>query len=93
MDSCACWVLNGEKSLAFLLAEWGYDVWMNNTRGNRYSRHHVTLDPDDDKDKEQFWDYSFEDMARYDQPALFNFVQGRTGVKKVTYIGHSQGTT
>lgn len=66
---------------------------MNNTRGNRYSRHHITLDPDDDKHKEAFWDYSFEDMAKYDQPALFKFVLGRTGVQKVTYIGHSQGTT
>ena len=72
MDSCAGWVLNGESSLAFMLADLGYDVWMNNSRGNRYSRHHVYLDPDGgDKDKEQFWDYSFEEMAKYDQPALF----------------------
>jgi len=58
--------------LGFILADNGYDVWINNTRGNRYSRNHVTLDPD--HDKKQFWDYSFEEMAKYDQPALFEFV-------------------
>lgn len=93
MDSCTGWILNGENSIAFILADNGYDVWMNNTRGNRFSKHHVHLDPEDDDEKERFWDYSFEDMAKYDQPALFEFVLKSTGVRKVTYIGHSQGTT
>jgi hypothetical protein len=88
-DSCACWVLNGEKSIAFLLADLGYDCWMNNSRGNRYSRQHVFLDPDNEDDKERFWDYSFEEMAKYDQPALFNYVLGKSGAKTATYIGHS----
>ena len=94
MDTSAAWVLNGEASLAFMLADRGYDVWMNNTRGNRYSRHHVYHDPEEDKlGKEKFWDYSFEDMAKYDQPALFNYVLNKTGTKTITYIGHSQGTS
>ena len=65
-DSCAGWVLNGERSLGYLLADVGYDIWMNNSRGNRYSRHHVNLDPDDDDEKESYWDYSFEEMAKFD---------------------------
>lgn len=89
--SCTDWILNDKNSLAFILVDHGYDIWMNNTRGNRYSRHHQFLDPD--LDKKQFWDYSFEDMGKYDLPALFNYVLMKTGVKTVTYIGHSQGTT
>ncbi|CDW79126.1 ab-hydrolase associated lipase region family protein [Stylonychia lemnae] len=89
--SCTDWILNGDKSLGFILADNGFDVWMNNTRGNRYSRHHVYLDPD--IDRKEFWDYSFEEMGKYDQPALINYVIQKTGVKSVTYIGHSQGTT
>jgi hypothetical protein len=45
------------------LADKGYDVWMNNSRGNRYSKNHVSLEANDDK---EFWDYSFEEMAKYD---------------------------
>jgi pimeloyl-ACP methyl ester carboxylesterase len=90
LSSSTDWFLNGDNSLPFLLADSGYDVWVNNTRGNRHSRNHVFLDPDNDK---EFWDYSFEDMAKYDQPALFNYVLDKTGVRSVSYVGHSQGTT
>jgi len=93
LDSCAGFVLNGSVSLAFILADLGYDIWMNNSRGNRYSRHHSYLDPENDAHKKTYWDYSFEEMAKYDQPALFKFILDKTGVQKVTYVGHSQGTT
>ena len=48
------WVVNDpDKANAFILAREGYDVWMGNNRGNRFSTGHKTLSR---KDKE-YWDY------------------------------------
>ena len=32
-------------------------------------------------------------MADYDQPALWRYILQKTGAEKITYVGHSQGTT
>jgi len=32
-------------------------------------------------------------MGTYDQPAQIDFITEKTGQKKITYIGHSEGTT
>lgn len=56
LASSADWVLSGpEKGLAFILADLGYDVWLSNSRGNTYSRHHTTYSTND----KEFWDFSF----------------------------------
>ena len=61
------WVVHKEKSLAFVLAKQGYDVWLGNNRGNKYSRKNTKLNPDTDKQK--FFDYSFVELGQYDAPA------------------------
>lgn len=78
-----------DNSPAFYLANLGYDVWISNSRGNKYSKQHVSLDPDRDP---QFWDFSFFEMIE-DDKANINFVLQQTGVDKVAFIGHSQGTS
>ena len=90
LASAENFVVNGEQSPAFILAKRGYDVWLGNHRGTKYARDHERLDPDKD---EEFWQFSFPEMAEYDMPANVDYVRNVTGMKKVSYVGHSQGTT
>ncbi|XP_010248961.1 PREDICTED: triacylglycerol lipase 2 [Nelumbo nucifera] len=82
------WVMNSpDQSLAFILADSGFDVWIANTRGTRYSRGHTTLDPA----SQAYWFWSWDELVSYDLPAIFDFIYHQTG-QKLHYVGHSMGT-
>ncbi|KAF9602363.1 hypothetical protein IFM89_027037 [Coptis chinensis] len=82
------WLLNSPlQSLAFVLADSGFDVWIANTRGTRFSRTHATLDPA----KPEYWNWSWDELAAHDLPTTLDFVYGQTG-QKLNYVGHSLGT-
>ncbi|PPQ98455.1 hypothetical protein CVT24_004134 [Panaeolus cyanescens] len=77
-----------EKCLPIVLLEDGYDVWLGNNRGNKYSREHTTKSCD----STDFWDYSIDDFVRYDIPNSISFIIEHTGVSKISYVGFSQGS-
>jgi len=84
LQNSAVFVTNEESSLAFYLAEQGYDVWLGNNRGNHKHEH---LTPD----QEEYWNWGLDELAVYDFPAIVGFVLSQVPHSRVVYVGHSQG--
>jgi len=84
------WLINyPHLAPAFTLVDEGYDVWMGNNRGCRYSIGHVSLNTS----SREYWDFDFEEMGLYDLPAEIDFILNKTGYEKIPVIGHSEGST
>lgn len=77
------------SSLAYLLADNGYDVWLGNSRGNVFSQTHKTLTTE----SHEFWKFSFHEIGVYDLPAIINYALDTSNTTSLTYCGYSQGTT
>jgi len=94
LDSCDSMVINEEEHApALILANKGFDVWLGNNRGNKYSLDHsdrINFDPSDFNSG--FWDFSWQEMADHDLPAGFEYIAEKTG-QLVNYMGHSEGST
>ncbi|KAJ2229077.1 cholesterol esterase [Coemansia sp. RSA 1286] len=90
MLSSECFVCHPDwvNILPFRLAEAGYDVWLGNSRGNKYSYKHVKYAPSDAR----FWNFSIDEIANIDVPTTIDYILKETGIDSLTYIGFSQGT-
>ncbi|KAI8893399.1 Alpha/Beta hydrolase protein, partial [Globomyces pollinis-pini] len=77
------------ESLAFTLADAGYDVWMANTRGNKYSCKHRTFKPN----QETFWNFTMDQIVQFDIPDCIDYILNFTGTPSLTCIGFDQGGT
>ncbi|XP_017122250.1 lipase 3 [Drosophila elegans] len=85
-----CWLSSGpDNSLAYLLADAGYDVWLGNARGNIYSRENNLISLNSHK----FWHFDWHEIGTIDIPAMIDYILEATGHSKLHYAGHSQGTT
>ncbi|KAL2062069.1 hypothetical protein VTL71DRAFT_6335 [Oculimacula yallundae] len=77
-----------ERCLPFKLVEKGYDVWLGNNRGNKYSKKSVHHSPTDIP----FWDFSMDEFAFHDIPDSIAYILETTSAPSLSYIGFSQGT-
>lgn len=77
-----------ERCLPFTLANQGYDVWLGNNRGNKYSKKSTQFSPTSSR----FWNFSMDEFAFHDIPNTIDYVLNTTSQPSLSYIGFSQGT-
>ncbi|KAK4453480.1 Alpha/Beta hydrolase protein [Podospora aff. communis PSN243] len=77
-----------QRSLPFVLVERGFDVWLGNNRGNKYSKKSIHCSPT----TLDFWNFSIDEFAFYDIPDSIAYILDTTGQPSLSYIGFSQGT-
>ena len=64
-----------DKAPALVLANLGYDVWLGNNRGNRFSLAHLSKKPSE----KEFWDFHQQDMGEKDLPTIIDHITAVTG--------------
>lgn len=77
-----------DDPITTFLADYGYDVWLGNQRGNKYSHTHKNPDIT----RKEFFSYTMDEMAKYDIPTVLDYVYKKSE-KKIIYIGHSLGNS
>ncbi|XP_075976480.1 lipase 3-like [Anticarsia gemmatalis] len=90
LGSSEDWLLLGpNRALPYLLADHGFDVWLLNARGNKYSRAHVNtyIKP------KEYWNFSWHEMGIYDLPATLTYINELSVGADLHFIGHSMGAT
>ena len=91
LDSCDCWIVNAEeRCFPFIFANLGYDVWLTNSRGNKYCKKHKVYNIK----SFEFWQFSLHDLGLYDLPCYLEYIKKTNNSgEKMIYVGHSQGTS
>ncbi|KAH7358322.1 Alpha/Beta hydrolase protein [Plectosphaerella cucumerina] len=79
---------DAQRCLPFVLVEKGYDVWLGNNRGNKYSKKSTKHSPT----TLDFWNFSIDEFAFHDIPDTISYILNTTGQQSLSYIGFSQGT-
>ncbi|KAJ3558828.1 hypothetical protein NPX13_g9636 [Xylaria arbuscula] len=79
---------DAQRCLPFILVERGFDVWLGNNRGNKYSKKSIKYSPNSTK----FWNFSIDEFAFYDIPDSIQYILDTTKQPSLSYIGFSQGS-
>ncbi|CCE32671.1 related to triacylglycerol lipase [Claviceps purpurea 20.1] len=79
---------DAKRCIPFELLERGFDVWLGNNRGNKYSKKSTHSSPT----SVRFWDFSMDEFAFYDIPDTISYILEATRQESLSYIGFSQGT-
>ncbi|XP_033228533.1 gastric triacylglycerol lipase-like isoform X2 [Belonocnema kinseyi] len=84
------WVSTGRNvSLAYLLADKGFDVWLGNNRGTIFSQKHQTYSTM----SSSFWNFSWHESGVIDMPETIDFILNRTGKSELFLVCYSQSCT
>lgn len=87
MDCSVTWIVNETaKCLGFIFADNGFDVWMGNVRGNRFSREHAHFKVD----STQYWNFNRDDLVK-DARASIDYALDYAHQPHLVFVGHSQG--
>ncbi|XP_023318335.1 lipase 3-like [Trichogramma pretiosum] len=90
LSSSMDWLISGPKrALGFLLADAGYDVWLGNFRGNKYSPGHIYYN----HSNSEYWNFSFHEMGMFDIPSMIDYILFKSSYNKLYYIGHGQAVS
>lgn len=77
------------KPVAFVLSDYGYDIWILHHRGTRESLNHETLKSSD----KNYWNFTLHELAIYDLGTSIEYVLDETGMRNINYFSYSQGST
>ncbi|XP_077293220.1 lipase 3-like isoform X1 [Arctopsyche grandis] len=81
-------LMGPNKSIGFILADAGYDVWIPNMRFNEYATHLTKT-----KSDATYWNFSLDEHGSIDIPESIDRVLKTTKANKIHYMGYSLGAT
>jgi pimeloyl-ACP methyl ester carboxylesterase len=86
----ADYLATGPKiALPYFLSDNGYDVFIGNARGSKFSTKHVKHSIK----SSEFWNFSWHEIGFFDLAAMIDFASKKSRSSSLVYVGHSQGCT